>query len=122
VIGQKRKVTTYCCFENVLSKVLHLGAIGQGMKSLGHPKSPNCQALTLGQLQRLDWDQVDFGPFMAEMMARVNFNPAHVAQKSATTVQKHLSSQMASAQNARMRAQAQSQANTTRILTNGGRS
>lgn len=107
MIGQKRTVTTFCCFENILSKVLHQGAIDQGVKSLGDPKTPNCGALTLGQLQRLNWDHVDFGSFVAEMTSRVNLNAGHIAQKSSITVHSHLSHQMAAAQSARMRDQAE---------------
>ena len=107
MIGQKRTVTTFCCFENILSKVLHQGAIDQGVKSLGDPKTPNCGALTLGQLQRLNWDRVDFTPFVAEMTSRVNLSAGHIAQKSSVTVHSHLSNQMAAAHSARMREQAE---------------
>ena len=100
MIGQKRTVTSYCCFETILSKVLHQGAINQGVKSLGEPKSPNCGPLTLGQIQAIDWDRVDFGPFVADMMSRVNLNSGHVAQKSANAVQAHLSNQMEGAKRA----------------------
>ena len=116
MIGQKRTVTTFCCFENILSKVLHQGAIDQGIKSLGDPKTPNCGALTLGQLQRLNWDRVDFGPFVAEMTSRVNVSAAHVANKSSVTVRSHLSNQMAAAQSERMREQAEA----SRVRSLGG--
>ena len=106
-IGQKRTVTTFCCFESILSKVLHQGAISQGIKALGDPKTPNCSALTLGQLQRLNWDRVDFTPFVVEMTARVNLNAGHIAQKSSVTVQSHLSHQMTAAASTRMREQAE---------------
>ena len=93
LIGQKRKVTSYCCFETILSKTLQQGAINQGIKSLGCPKSPHCGPLTLAQIQALNWDLIDFGPFVADMMSQVNLNSGHVAQKSATTIEAHLRNQ-----------------------------
>lgn len=117
LIGQNRTVTTYCCFESILSKVLQQGAIDQGKKQLGDPKSPNCQALTLGQLQTMEWDRVDFSPFVSETMSRVNLNADYASQKSATTVRNHLSNQMITAHNGRLREQALSQTNPT---PNGG--
>ena len=111
MVGQKRTVTTYCCFETILAKVLHQGAIDQGINSFGDPKTTNCNALTLGQLQRMNWDRVDFGPFVAEMTSRVNMSTAHVANKSSVTVRSHLSNQMTAAQSERMREQARSARN-----------
>jgi hypothetical protein len=83
-----------------LSKTLHQGAINQGVKSLGDPKPPNCDPLTLGQIQKINWDEVDFTPFVADMMSRVNLNSGHVAQKSSTAVQAHLTNQMEGAKRA----------------------
>ena len=40
MVGQKRVVTTFCSYDSVLAKILHQGAIDQGVKSLGDPKSP----------------------------------------------------------------------------------
>ena len=93
-IGQKATVTTFCCFENILSKVLHQGAITQNIKLLGEPKTPNCAALTLGQLQKMNWEAVDFTPFVKEVTSKVNLNPAQVGQRSANTVRAHLDNQM----------------------------
>jgi conjugal transfer mating pair stabilization protein TraN len=103
MIGQKRIVTTYCCYDSVLAKVLHQGAIAQGLKPLGEPKSPNCGPLTLGQLQAMDWNRIDLGPFVAEMMSKVNLTAGHVAHKSAATVQSHLGNQMEAVRQARIR-------------------
>ncbi len=101
LIGQKRTMTTFCCFDSILSKVLHQGAIAQGVKSLGDPKNPNCGPLTLAQLQRMNWDQVDFTPFVNEVTSKVNLNAAHVGQKSAATVRAHLDNQMRAVQQSR---------------------
>ena len=121
LIGQKRTVTTFCCFESILSKVLHQGAIHQGVKSLGDPKTPNCGPLTLGQLQALDWDRVDFTPFVADMVSRVNLNAAHVANKSAATVHDHLAHQMTAANNSANSARMQEQAAASAARGGGGR-
>lgn len=80
------------------------------------PKNPPCQALTLGELQRIDWSRVNFGPFVAEMTSKVNLSAGHIAQKSSATVHAHLSNQMAAAQSARMRDQAEA----SRVRSLGG--
>lgn len=100
MVGQKRVVTTFCSYDSVLAKILHQGAIDQGVKSLGDPKSPNCGPLTLGQLQAMNWDRVDFTPFVAEMLSKVNLNAGHVTQKSSKTIQAHLSNQLEGAKRA----------------------
>jgi hypothetical protein len=118
MIGQKATITSYCCFESLLSKALHQGAITCGLRTIGDgvAKNPPCQALTLGELQRMDWSRVDFGPFVAEMTSKVNLNAGHIANKSSTTVHSHLSNQMAAAQSARMREQAEA----SRVRSLGG--
>jgi hypothetical protein len=98
MIGQKRTTTTFCCYESILSYVLHKGVIDQGIKSLGSPQSPDCGALTLAQLQRLQWDRVDFTPFVREVTSKVSLNAAEVGGRSATTVRSYLENQMRSQQ------------------------
>jgi hypothetical protein len=116
-LGEQRVVTTFCCFDSVLAKVLQQGAIDLEKKELGKPEDPDCAALTLGQLQQMDWKEVDFKPFVAEMQSRVNFNASQVANKSSAHVQSHLSHQMTAAKNQRMR----SQAEASRARGNGAR-
>ena len=98
MIGQKRTTTTFCCYESVLSQVLHQGAIKQGIKPLGSPESPDCKALTISELQQLAWDQVDFSPFVREVTSKVDLNAKSVGQRSAATVRAHLDNQMRAAQ------------------------
>lgn len=107
MIGQKATITSYCCFESILSKVLHQGAITCGLRKIGdsEAKNPPCKALTLGELQRMDWNRVDFTPFVNEVTSKVNLNAGHVAQRSGETVRAHLDNQMRGAQQqAQMRA------------------
>lgn len=94
MVGQKRTVTTYCCFDSVLAKILHQGSFDQGVKAKGSARSPNCGAMSLAQLQRLQWDQINFGPFVQEVTSKVNLTAGHVAAKSADTVRAHLENQM----------------------------
>ncbi|MDP5370057.1 MAG: conjugal transfer protein TraN, partial [Pseudomonadota bacterium] len=104
VVGQKRTTTTYCCYDSVLAKVLHQGAIDQGIKERGDPKTTTCGALTLAQLQAMVWERVDFTPFVNEVTSKVNLNAGHVAQRSGETVRAHLDNQMRGArQQAQMR-------------------
>jgi hypothetical protein len=105
LIGQKRTTTTYCCYDTVLAKVLHQGAIDQGIKERGDPKTTTCGALTIAQLQAMVWERVDFTPFVNEVTSKVNLKVGHVAQRSGETVRAHLDNQMRGAQQqAQMRA------------------
>ena len=105
LIGQKRTTTTYCCYDTILAKVLHQGAIDQGIKERGDPKTTTCGALTIAQLQAMVWERVDFTPFVNEVTSKVNLNAGHVAQRSASTVRSHLDNQMRGArQQAQIRA------------------
>lgn len=105
LIGQKRTTTTYCCYDSVLAKVLHQGAIDQGIKDRGDPKTTTCGALTIAQLQAMVWERVDFTPFVNEVTSKVNLNPVQVGERSGKTVRAHLDNQMRGArQQAQLRA------------------
>lgn len=56
----------FCCWGNMLDKVVQV----QGRKQLGinfgSGGSPNCRGLTLEEIQRIDWEQVDFTEFIED--------------------------------------------------------
>lgn len=108
LVGQKRTMTTYCCYDTTLSKVLHQGAVDQGIESLGDPKTAQCGALSLAQLQAMQWDRVDFTPFVNEVTSKASLNVADVGKRSSETVRAHLDNQLKSPQHsARMKAMGQ---------------
>jgi hypothetical protein len=66
------KVThqSYCVFTSMLSRIIQ----EQGRKQLGiswgSPKSPNCRALTPEEMDRLDWNAMDFSEFYSYATAQ----------------------------------------------------
>ncbi len=58
-----RKTKSYCCFPTVLAKVIHRGARNQLGKNLGSPQHPKCGGLTLDDIEKIDFSQVDFQEF-----------------------------------------------------------
>lgn len=53
------KKQAYCCYESPLARIV----VEQGVKQLGRSqgvaKAPQCDGLTLAELERLDWDKID---------------------------------------------------------------
>jgi len=58
-----RKTKSYCCFPTVLAKTIHRGARNQLGKSLGSAQNPRCEGLTLEEIEKIDFSQVDFQEF-----------------------------------------------------------
>lgn len=96
IIGQKREVTSFCCYESVLARVVHEAALRQGLKSIGSVKSPRCSELNITSLQELDWSGVDLEPFMEDIKSRITLNTKDLLEKSSSTVQQHFQNQMRS--------------------------
>ena len=53
----------FCCFNSTFALALNKAARDQGIKSWGTARRPNCSGLTPQELQRLDFDQIDFSDF-----------------------------------------------------------
>ncbi len=73
---QKMGVTTvvkhkWCCFGNMLNKVLQVEARKQLGINFGYGGSPNCRGLTLDELLKLDFNKMDFSEFEAEIMKKM---------------------------------------------------
>lgn len=58
-----RETKSYCCFPTVLAKIIHRAARNQLGKSLGNAEDPKCGGLTLDEIERIDFSQVDFQEF-----------------------------------------------------------
>jgi conjugal transfer mating pair stabilization protein TraN len=67
------KKKTYCCFPNVLAKVIHKGARNQLGRSLGSSEYPQCNGFNLTEIEKIDFSQIDFKEFFeAEVVPKMN--------------------------------------------------
>ena len=64
------KKTSFCCFGTRFAKVLHEQGRSQLGIGWGDPKCPNCRALTIEQLSRLDLSQMNFSELFADIMQK----------------------------------------------------
>lgn len=62
----------YCCFPTKLARIIQEEGHKQLGISWGKPEEPNCQGLTLTQLQSLDFEQVDFTDFIEEIQEKID--------------------------------------------------
>lgn len=60
----------FCCFPTLLDKVIQVEARKQLGMSFGSGGSPNCRGLTLEDIQRLDFEQMDIGEFIEDFMIK----------------------------------------------------
>lgn len=72
--GSVMKVTKHhwCCFGNILNKVIQVEGRKQLKLSFGSGGSADCRGLTLEEIARLDFDKMDFSEFEAEILKRMN--------------------------------------------------
>jgi conjugal transfer mating pair stabilization protein TraN len=61
----------YCCFSNMLEKVVQIQARKQLGLNFGSGGSPNCRGLTLEELAKIDFSKMDFSEVAAEMMQKL---------------------------------------------------
>ena len=69
---KKMNITTaikhrFCCFGNLLDKVIQVEGRKQLGRNFGSGSAPDCRGLTLEDIQRIDWNQVDFGEFIDDL-------------------------------------------------------
>lgn len=69
---KKMSVTTvikhrFCCFGNLLDKVIQIGGRKQLGRNFGSGSAPDCRGLTLEDIQRIDWNLVDFSEFIEDL-------------------------------------------------------
>lgn len=58
---------SYCCFHSKLARIVNVGGKAQLGISFGDPKSPNCDGFTIDQIQKIDFSQIDFSEFYADI-------------------------------------------------------
>lgn len=61
----------YCCFSNILEKVVQVQARKQLGLNFGSSSSPNCRGLTLDELSRVDFSKMDFSEVAAEIQKKI---------------------------------------------------
>ena len=65
----------FCCFGNLLDKVIQVGGRKQLGKNFGSGSSPDCRGLTLEEIQAIDWNQIDFGEFIEDLKVKFAGRP-----------------------------------------------
>lgn len=65
VLGSCQETThMFCCFNSIIAKVVNVAAKGQLGISMSRGKgNPNCDPITIDQLQQVDFSKVDFSEF-----------------------------------------------------------
>lgn len=64
VFGCTEKRQSYCVFASPLARIINEQARPQLGRGWGTPKDPDCSGITLEELVRLDWNQIDLGEWM----------------------------------------------------------
>jgi conjugal transfer mating pair stabilization protein TraN len=64
----------YCCFGNILERVIQVEGRKQLGITFGSGGSPNCRGLTIEEIQRLDFSKMDFTDFINELMVKFTGN------------------------------------------------
>jgi hypothetical protein len=60
----------FCCFGNLLDKVIQVEGRKQLGRSFGTGTKPDCRGLSLEDIQRIDWSLVDFGEFIEDLKVK----------------------------------------------------
>jgi hypothetical protein len=75
-VGKEKKETAgvvtvnkhyFCCFGNMLDKVVQVEGRKQLGKNFGSGSSPDCSGLSMEDIQRLDFSKIDFSEFIDEL-------------------------------------------------------
>lgn len=61
----------FCCFSNILEKIIQVQGRAQLGISFGSGGSPDCRGLTLEELERIDFSLIDFSEFAEEVQKRM---------------------------------------------------
>ena len=61
----------FCCFINILEKIIQVQGRAQLGINFGSGGSPDCRGLTLEELERIDFSLIDFSEFAQEIQKRM---------------------------------------------------
>ena len=70
--GCTSRAYTYCCFKSKLARIIHEQGRVQFGINWGSDQNPNCDGITIEQLQALDFSLIDFSEFYADVMEDAN--------------------------------------------------
>lgn len=76
---------SHCCFNSSLARIIQEQGRAQLGISWGDKKNPDCRALTLKEIQRIDFSKIDFSEIYADFQAKAksdfSFNDKDIAKK-----------------------------------------
>jgi conjugal transfer mating pair stabilization protein TraN len=58
---------SYCCFNSPLARIIQEQGRAQLNIGWGHTKNPDCRALTLSEIQKIDFSRIDFSELYADL-------------------------------------------------------
>ena len=68
-----RRKSSYCVFDNKLARIIqYQGRSGQLGIGFGGSKNPDCRGLSVQELQRLDFNAMDYSDFYQELNEQKN--------------------------------------------------
>lgn len=68
---------SYCCYNSPMSKALRASAEPGGKLNHGSASSPNCDGLPVDQIDRVDWNAINFNGLIANMSKGGAFDRAN---------------------------------------------
>ena len=72
LFGCTRRNETHCCFKSKLGRIIQEQGRTQLGMGWGSAENPQCDGLTIEQLQSLDFSQIDFSEFYADALDKAN--------------------------------------------------
>lgn len=70
------KREAYCCFPSPLARIIQEQGKAQLGKTFGEGKSPQCDGLTIEEIEQLDWDKMDLGEWVGMLQQHDLFHDA----------------------------------------------
>ena len=64
----------FCCWNNILDKIVQVQGRAQLGMNFGVGGSPNCKGLTLAELMKIDFNQIDFSEFYPELIKKIKMH------------------------------------------------
>ena len=72
-----KKREAYCCYKSPMSKTLRASAEPGGVIPHGNPKQPDCGGIPLDEMDRINWDSIDFTRMAGHMSEGGMFEKAN---------------------------------------------
>lgn len=67
-----KKYESYCCFKSKLARIIQVQGRAQLGIGWGNKENPDCRALTLDELKRIDFTKIDFSELFLETSQKAN--------------------------------------------------